>query len=245
VITNQHALALYSGPTPVVDAIARCEEYLVENADNRSLEASVTGVLAGLRAMQGDFERARRLNAQARATYEELGLLFRLANVSSLLAAEIEELAGQPGEAVAILRHAFEMVREMGATSTTATIAAFLADALCLDGKHEEAGEAARFSEEHAPASDVVTQVLWRAARARAVRAVEPETAQALAREAVAAALQTDYPDLEGRALSSLAEVLGPADEQSSLLAQAREIYERKGNVAAVARLPAPSAAPS
>jgi ATP/maltotriose-dependent transcriptional regulator MalT len=244
-ITSLHAQGLHYGPTPVPEAIDRCERYLAESSGNRSLEASVTGVLGGLRAMQGDFDRARSLHAHARSIYEELGQRFRLVNVSSLLAAEIEEFAGQTGAAVAILRNAFETVREMGAMSTTATIAAFLADALCLDGRLEEADEAARFSEEHAPASDVVTQVLWRSARARAVRAVEPETAQALARHAAAAARQTDYPDLEGRALRSLAEVLGPGDEQSSLLAEARRIYERKGNVAAAARLPAPSPAPS
>jgi class 3 adenylate cyclase/tetratricopeptide (TPR) repeat protein len=244
-ITSLHAQALYFGPTPVAEAVERCERYLAESSGNRSLEASVTEVLAGLRAMQGDIDQARSLNARARSIYEELGLRFRLVSVFSIIAAEIEKLAGQPGEAVSILRHAFETGREMGATSAAATMAAFLADALCLDGKLDQAGEAARFSEEHAPASDVVTQVLWRAARARALAAENPETAETLAREAVAAARQTDYPDLEGRALSALGQVLGSGDEQESLLAEARELYERKGNVAAAARLAAPSSAPS
>ena len=55
----------------------------------------------------------------------------------------------------------------------------------------------------------------------------------------------TDYPDLEGRALTCLAHAIGFGEEQASLLAEARRLYEAKGNVAAVARLPAPSAAPS
>ena len=244
-ITSLHAQALHYGPTPVQEAVDRCERYLAESPGNRSLEASVTGVLAGLRAMQGDFDLARSLNAHARSIYEDLGLHFRLVGVSSLLAAEIEELAGQPGEAVSILRDSFETVREMGATSTTATLAAFLADALCLDGELEEAEVAARFSEEHAPESDVVTQVLWRTARARAIAAGDGAGAETLAREAVAAARETDFPDLEAGALSALARVLAPGDEQASLLAAARELYERKGNVAAAARLPAPSSAPS
>ena len=58
-ITSLHAQALYYGPTPVPEAIEQCEQYLAEHPENRSLEASVTGVLAGLRAMQGDFDRAR------------------------------------------------------------------------------------------------------------------------------------------------------------------------------------------
>ena len=243
-ITSFHAQALYFGPTPVEEAVDRCEDYLAESGGNQSLEAAVTEVLAGLRAMQGHFDQARALNGRARAIYEDLGLRFRLVNVSSLLAAEIEELAGQPGEAVSILRHAFETLRGMGAMSATATIAAFLADELCLDGKLEEAEEAARFADDHAPESDVVTQVLWRTARARAIAAEDPERSETLAREALAAARETDYPDLEGVALRSLAEVLGPGGEQASLLAEARGVYERKGNVAAAARLPTPSSAP-
>jgi hypothetical protein len=188
--------------------------------------------------MLGDFDRARSLQARARAIYEDLGLRFRLAVVSSLLSADIEQLAGRPGEAVSILRHAYESVHQMGATSSTATMAAFLADALSLDGKHEEADKAARYSEEHAPASDLVTQVLWRMARARALAEQENVAADELARHAVALARDTDYPELKARALTCLAQVVGPGDEQTSLLAGAREAWERKGNVAAVARLP-------
>jgi hypothetical protein len=117
-------------------------------------------------------------------------------------------------------------------------MAAFLADALSLDGKHEEADKAARYSEEHAPASDLVTQVLWRMARARALAEQENVAADELARHAVALARDTDYPELKARALTCLAQVVGPGDEQTSLLAGAREAWERKGNVAAVARLP-------
>ena len=131
----------------------------------------------------------------------------------------------------------------MGAMSLTATMAAFLADALSQDGTHDEADELARFSEEHAPASDIVTQVLLRTARARSL----PESAEAerLAREAAALARETDYPDLKARSFTCLAQVIGPGDEQSSLIAEARGVWEQKGNVAAVARLPAGSPHPA
>jgi len=134
VMTSLHVQALYFGPTPVAEAIARCEQYMAENADNRTLEATVTGVLGGLSAMQGDFDRARSLQARARAIYEDLGLRFRLAFTSSLLGADIERFAGRTDEAVSILRHAYEDVRHMGIMSTEATMAAFLADALSQDG---------------------------------------------------------------------------------------------------------------
>ena len=235
-ITSLHAQALYYGPTPVPDAIEQCEWYLAEHPENRSLEASVTGVLAGLRAMQGDFDRARSLRARSRELHEELGQRLRIAATFTILAAEIEELAGRPGEAASMLRWAYDTLDEMGATSATATIAAFLADALCLDGRYDEAEEFSRISED-APESDVVTQVLWRTARARAVADRDRKTAEALAREALARTRATDYPDLEARALISLAAVLGEGEEASQLRKGALELYERKGNLAAATRL--------
>jgi class 3 adenylate cyclase/tetratricopeptide (TPR) repeat protein len=237
-ITSLLAQALYYGPTPVPEAIERCEQYVEEHPENRSLGASVTGILAGLRAMRGEFDEARRLQKRAREIHEELGQRFRVA-ARSLVAAEIELLAGRPSEAVAILRWAYETLLEMGATSVMSTTAAFLADALCFDGKLEEAEDLSRISEANAAGVDVVTQVLWRTARARAVAPQSEETAVELAREALARGQTTDYPDLEARALASLAEVLGPGDEASRLLDEARTVHERKGNIAAAARLSA------
>ncbi|HEY7149275.1 MAG TPA: AAA family ATPase [Gaiellaceae bacterium] len=239
-MTFLHVQALYLGPTPVPEATEQCRRYLAEYPDDRLLEASVSAVLAGLRAMEGEFDEARTMFGAARDVHEELGRRFRLATLLSLLAAEIEQLAGRPEDAVSILRSAYDTVHEMGAMSATATMAGFLADALALDGKIEEAAEVSRFAEEHAPVSDLVTQVLWRTARARA-----DADGDALAREAVEIARGTDYPEIQGRALLCLADAIGPGAEQSSLLVEARAVYESKGNVAAAARLPAESPAPS
>jgi ATP/maltotriose-dependent transcriptional regulator MalT len=235
-ITAALSQALYFGPTPVPKVIARCEEFLAESPENRALEASVTAVLAGLRAMEGDFDRARSLSSAAREIYEELGLRFRIVMIASILAAEIEQRAGRPDEAVSIIREAFGTLQEMGATSPMATMAAFLADALCLDGRLQEAADIASISEEHAPANDVATQIYWRTAKARALAATDPAAAEALARGALATARQTDHPDLKGRALRSLADVLGSSEEAASLRTEARRVYEQKGDVAAAAQ---------
>ncbi len=236
-----HAQALYYGRTPVPEALARCERYLAEQADDRLLEASVSTVLAGLRAMQGDFDEARKMYSQARSIHEELGRRFRVVTVAALIAAEIEQLADQPEEAVSILRWSYDTVREMGAMSATATIAGFFADALSVAGRSAEAVEISGFAEQHAPGSDAVVQVLWRMARARAFAEQDPSAGDELARDALTRARETDWPDLQARALACVAQVIGPGDEQSSLLAEARELYERKGNVAAAARLLAQS----
>jgi ATP/maltotriose-dependent transcriptional regulator MalT len=216
--------ALYYGPTPVDEAIARGENLLAERPDDRSLRASITGGIAGLNAMRGDFDEARRLQADARALYEALGQRFRIA-LWSLVAAEIEGLAGEPEAATAILRWAFQELEDMGWTSVMSTMAAFLADA--LGPESDEALHYSRLSEELAADEDVVTQVMWRIARARASGDEE------LARQAVRLAEPTDYPDLKARAFLALGDVArDPASRQRAVAE-----YERKGNVAAIARL--------
>jgi class 3 adenylate cyclase/tetratricopeptide (TPR) repeat protein len=218
--------ALYYGPTPVSDAVERCEHLLAERPDDRSLRASITSSLAGLRARQGDFEEARQLQASARALYEELGQRFRVA-ARSLVAADIEALAGRDEEATAILRWGLSELEEMGITSVSSTIAAFLADALAREGANDDALRFSKSSEEQAGRDDVVTQVMWRLARSRARKD------ERLAREAVRLASRTDYPDLKARAFLAYAEV----SSDTSFRRRALDEYERKGNVAAIARL--------
>jgi class 3 adenylate cyclase/tetratricopeptide (TPR) repeat protein len=216
--------ALYYGPTPVNDAITRAEKLLAERPNDRSLKASITGAMAGLHAMRGDFELAHRLRADARALYEELGQRFRLA-LWSLVTAEIEALAGRRQEAAAILRGAYDDLEDMGWTSVMSTMAAFLADALAPDS--DDALRYSRLSQELAADEDVVTQVMWRVAHARAT------DDKSLAADAVGLAEPTDYPDLKARAWLAFAEVAGdPAFHR-----RAAAEYERKGNVAALTRL--------
>jgi tetratricopeptide (TPR) repeat protein len=220
---SQLAWALYCGPMPVDDAIERCDRLLAELPDDRSLKASVTGSIAGLLAMKGDFEEARRLQRVARILYEEQGQRFRIA-ARSLITAEIEALAGHSSEATAILRWAFAELQEMGITSPMSTVAAFLAEALAAEGLVEEAVHFSRVSEQHAAHVDIATQVMWRVARANALGDLP------LARQAVELAAPTDYPDLKARGLLAVGDVNAAARE-----------YERKGNMAAVAHLAAAS----
>jgi class 3 adenylate cyclase/tetratricopeptide (TPR) repeat protein len=213
--------ALYYGPTPVDEVIARCEAFLDESGGNRLLEASLTSSLAGLRAMEGGIGDARRLQDAARQIYEELGQRLRVAG-RSLVAAEIELLDGNPEEAATILRWAYDQLEEMGATSVMSTVAAFLADAHCAAGDTAQAIRFAGISAGLGAEEDVVTQVMWRVARGKA------EDDDELLRDAVRLAGPTDYPDLQARALAALGET-----------AAASRIYEAKRNVTAVRRLAA------
>ena len=65
--------ALY-GPTPAAEAIEQCEHLVTEGLSDRQSEALVLCSLAQLRAMQGDFERARELVGAARTLLDDLGV---------------------------------------------------------------------------------------------------------------------------------------------------------------------------
>jgi len=230
------AQALYYGPTPADEALDRCERFLAEAAGDRALEAALQSTLAGLHAMRGEFGEARRLYARAVATYEDLGQEFRRA-ARSQIGAEIELLAGEAAAAERELRHGYETLERMGERALRSTLAAFLARALAAQGRYDEAEEYTRFSEETAGADDLVTQVVWRAARALVLaHRGELDAAERLAEDAARMAEETDFLDLQAGARLSLAEVLrlaGRAGEAAAAAAQAAATFERKGNLVA------------
>ncbi|MFL5911106.1 MAG: adenylate/guanylate cyclase domain-containing protein, partial [Gaiellaceae bacterium] len=227
------AQALHYGPTPAEEAIERCEALLGDAEGDRALEAALKSTIGGLYAMRGDFERARSLWSQARDLYEELGLQHRRA-ARSLIPATIELLAGDPAAAERELRLGYETLASMGETYVRATLAAFLAAILAELGRYDEAVKLSEESEANTSADDVVTEAVWRGARARAIAAVDPEEAVALARGAVERALATDFLDLRAGAFLDLAAVL--TEGASEAVARAIEEYDRKGNVVGAER---------
>jgi thioredoxin-like negative regulator of GroEL len=108
---------------------------------------------------------------------------------------------------------------------------------LCRLGRFAEAEEWSRRGEEFSPVDDVATQVQWRGARGRAL-AARDELAEAkkVALEAVRLGERTDALNRRAGAMLDYAEVLlrsGSPGEAGEVVAQAVELYERKGNVVA------------
>jgi len=226
------AQALHLGPTPAEEAIERCHAFLADASEDSALAAALMSTLGGLYAMRGDTERARALWLRARGLYERLGLQHRRA-ARSLVGAGIELLAGDPAAAERELRLGYDTFAGMGETWVRATIAGYLAAVLAELGRDEEAIEFTRESEANASADDVVTQVVWRGARARALaHRGEREQAVALARDAVQLATATDFLDLRAGAYLDLAVVSGSEEDA----ARAAEEYDRKGNVVGAGR---------
>jgi DNA-binding SARP family transcriptional activator len=227
------------GPTPVQDAAKRCEDVLARRRLAPRVRASAFRVLAILRAMQGDFEEARRLVERDRALLEELGLRMGLA-----LAADcygwIELLAGEPAHAAREFRAGLQMTEDMGDSATGSSLLAMLALAEYENGRLGEALRASKLSQELAPFDDAHSQMLWRGPQAKVLaRRGRTKDAEALAREAVALAAETDFLMFHADALMDLAEVLrllGQSAEARPLIEEAVRLYIRKGNVVSAAR---------
>jgi class 3 adenylate cyclase/tetratricopeptide (TPR) repeat protein len=241
-LAGLYAQALLHGPTPVDEAVARIRNLRDELGLDAPLRGSINTSLAGLHAMRGDFDEARRLFRDAAATYEEFGLRFRRAN-QSFVGAQIELLAGDNSAAEQHLRASAGAFDEIGAATSATTHRALLAEVVARLGRLEEAAELARQVAVAAPPEDLISQVLSRSALAR-VRAAEGSAQEAveLAAESRRLLADAEFPQLAIAALTAGAEAAaaaGQGAEAERLLTEARQIAEAKGALASLAQLDA------
>jgi class 3 adenylate cyclase/tetratricopeptide (TPR) repeat protein len=236
-VIGWRAMAAALGPTPVDEAIRRCEELGELVRVSPIATASTLNPLALLYAMKGRFEIADGLLDRAGEMLEELG---GLGSGVSHLEAWVRLLAGQPAVAEARLREDVETLSSMSGASTLATTTALLARAVYAQGRMREAGELCRTIEEVAAAEDTETQATWRGLQARVLaREDRCDEAVALAREAVAILEPTDLLSRRGDAMLDLAEVLrtcARTEEAERATRAGLELYEIKGNAVAAAR---------
>jgi len=237
-VTAYTTAAVY-GPTPVPDALRRCQEVLVlAEGDKRSVGV-VTCLFANLQAMHGNFEEARDLYALGRGLLEEVGADVVAAS-TALQAGAVELLAGDTAAAERELRRGYEKLSAIGETYFAPSIATMLAHVLVRMGRDDEAIALTRRAEEVAAPDDVGTQALWRLARAKAIARQTPsDEAVSLAREGLAILRQTDAPIWQADALVDLHEVLvlrGALEEARACLDEALTLYESKGDLTSLDR---------
>ena len=135
---------------------------------DQKADALIRASLARLEAMRGNFEEARQLYRRSRATLEEFGWnLF--AALTSIDSGTVELMARDPAAAENELRRDFEALDAMGERNYIATTSAYLAFALLLQGKYDEADRYVTFSEETAAPDDLTSQFLWRQFRTAAL----------------------------------------------------------------------------
>jgi ATP/maltotriose-dependent transcriptional regulator MalT len=191
----------------------------------------ISGVLAQLNAMRGDFDEARDLYGRARSMLSDLGASVTAASTSTE-SSRVEILAGDLAAAERELRRDHALLTELGEQYYLSTVAAILAGVLEARGQLTDAEALSRSAETLADEDDVFSQVAWRGARARVLaRTDHPDEAERLAREAVAMAARTVDISLHADALVDLGNVLttlGRAAEADASWSEALALYERK-----------------
>jgi tetratricopeptide (TPR) repeat protein len=220
------------GPIPAEEAIARLPLLLERSGGSKVTEGRMLWNLSLLQAMSGRIEEARRSWRRSLELYGELGILFQ----AHMYIGWAELIAGDPAEAEGPLRDGMAVLEAAGGTGWLATTAAVLAEVLWRQGKNEDAERHALLSDQLAAPDDWTTQWQWRAAQAKVLADRDQlSEAEVLARAAVSVIDQTDYIMWRGDARMSLAYVLrkaGRAREAATVLREALELYERKGDVA-------------
>jgi tetratricopeptide (TPR) repeat protein len=229
--------ALTYGPAPVDDVLKKLEELepRVERATRQHVALLRTRAL--LRAMQGRFDDARLLIADADTAAQELGLeMVRAAGVLRA-AGEIELLAGDTVAAVRAFREAYETLERGQDWGHLASVAPLLALALLAPGRVDEAEPPLELTSRWIIDDDSDAQISFLRARARrAALTGDPAEAEALARRAVERAAEGDDLNAHAVALVDHAEALelgARHDEAAAALREALHLYERKGNVVA------------
>jgi tetratricopeptide (TPR) repeat protein len=231
---NQIAGALYNGPRPVPAAIDECTAMLADL--DMVGTACVLPSLAGLMALEGQFDRARETVGRGRSLFEALGQRGAGELNCGEVEAGIELLAGDEQLAQSLLEAGCARLAAMESHAHLATRTARLAAVLCRRGDLDTAERLAGEALAHSSPDDVVTQWIGRTVVATVLaRRGARDEAESLARETVDLLADTDL--LNGRAetLLALAEVLtlaGKPDEASRAFEDALDLFDRKQNEA-------------
>jgi ATP/maltotriose-dependent transcriptional regulator MalT len=190
--------------------------------------------------MADDSEQARSYEARSRAIYEEHGMTFQLV-ARALIPAGIEWMAGDLEAAERQLRRGHDELEAIGENELRLTIAATLAQVLYDQGRDDDAEAFARASKDAAAEDDIGSQVLWRSALAKVLARRDGDPAAgALVDEAVRLAATTDMLSLHGNAVldrARVAALLNGGTPPPELVAEAVELFERKGDAASLRRV--------
>jgi tetratricopeptide (TPR) repeat protein len=227
------------GPTPVPEAIAKCEQLIAEGLADRQAEAIVMCTMAQLRAMNGEFDVARSLYRRGRSLLRDLGQGVNAAS-TGLDLARVELLAGDLATAEREVRADLQFLTARGESYFLSTMAALLSRVVRDQGRDEEALALSKTAEEASAADDVEAQALWRSIRAPILaRLGQVEEAETLARAALDLARKTEVPTLQADALAELACVLALAqrrNEAQQTIEEAIGLYAAKGDRVSLTR---------
>ena len=232
------AAAAKNGPRPIVEAIARCEELVTSPASDRSSIAHMRVYLADLETMQGNPALAREhlrtaheyISAQGGSTWPDW----------THVAAALELLDGDAAAALAIVEGACAQLEALGERAWVSTLTALSAEAYYAQGRLDDALDASGKARALAPADDLLAQVTWRRARAKAcARTGDLAAGRRLAMEAIGLLDASDHLVVRATTLLDLSEVLhlaGRHPQASAFAEEALALLDRKGVTAGLER---------
>jgi class 3 adenylate cyclase/tetratricopeptide (TPR) repeat protein len=246
-IVNGLASSMCLGPMPAQEGIGRLEELLGTSRDDRVLEAMLRRYLAFASAMVGRFDEAQAHLAASAPVLDELNLTTETWAASRFRVSQTLELLGDDDAAEKDLIAQWQYFRDTRGeriSSLALMAAAQLATLYCDQGRWEEAVDFLSYGREvdRSPPPEGKTYAFFRlAARARiAARSGKNADALELARTALELAARIRMPNYEARVWLALAEVQRAAGNQAEAdeaVERALELYDRKGNIAAAARV--------
>jgi hypothetical protein len=189
--------------------------------------------------MKGEFDQARTMIARARRDMVERWRFRRPLMWAARSSAAVETLAGDLEGSERELRAALQLALRFREREPVARIAAGLSRVLSMQDRSSEADGFATMSVDYAPAEGAAAQALWREAKARVMASRDDHVeGERLAREAVGLA-PAEMLNLRADLLVDLAEVLRGAKQPAkagSVIVEAIELYERRGNLVSAAR---------
>jgi class 3 adenylate cyclase len=226
------------GPTPVGEGIERCDDF-VRLTTSKRLEAVAMAIRGSLKASQGRFDEGREDIIAGRALLHDLGDRIWWAG-SSMIAADVEFLAGNPQAAYEMLAGGHQVLAESSETGYLATVVGLRAQAALELGRDDEALELAGETERLSAPDDFEPQARLRMVRARAMaRRGDVDAADGLIREAAALVDPTDYVILIldlAFAKADVERLAGRPDGEREALERALATAEEKGNLVAAER---------
>jgi hypothetical protein len=228
-------LTLWAGPTPADEGIRGCREVLDRARGDTKATSSALFCQAAFEAGLGRFDEARALFARAGGMLDDLGLAVWRAGPFAQFRGWAELLAGDPAAAERELAAAADTLRQIGEVSWLSSVLGILAEAVDLQGRHDDAEHLVQASLEAAAEDDVYARVLAQCVRAKVLaRRGQADEAVRLALAAVGLARAIDFLHLRWHALLCEADVLalaGRAAEALPAIEEAIGVAEAKGNV--------------
>ena len=221
-------IVLTLGPTPVPEAIRRCNEIVDHAPDDRAIEMAMSHPLAHLRAHLGEFEPARQLAARCREIAAQNGQETTAAFMTEV-AWDVESLAGDHEAARRVVSEGRDWFAARGEPHPL--LEAFLARsqaALGLDVAIE------RLAIEAAGQSGWRRAVIYAAMARAEVNAGNLAAAERHARSAVEILATTEVITWHAEARVVLGDVLraaGRRDEADAAFRQALDLYHQKGSI--------------